>query len=388
MSTLKQSWFTLSCLQLSGALSLPVIMIGYYLGQHYSLENCLIQIVLGNLSLFFLAAFYITVISKNKLLTVELAQCLLGPGGTALCAAGMVLSLLGWSAIQIHLLAATTSHFYLAVLGSALFLYFLTCKNLAYLARINKIILPFLVGSLGYFLVTAPQAGVTTPQLGTEPFKLGLVMILTAGSGLVFDLPTFYRHAATPRQAILSLALIFLLSLPLIEGLGIYLAAHYSNNGNWLQSFINSFNLPTLFLLISSGLLGSCLNLYSATMILNSTLGFSYRKMLFLCCGLSALLSLINLEQKLSVFLEIINLNAEIITVLIFIYVFFKGSQLPHPKPAQKRMHQAIFYLTIGFASCTKIFRLSLFNDLFLDTAFISCALMTIYYLRLGGYQK
>jgi len=380
MSNLKQSWFTLSCLQLSGALSLPVIMIGYYIGQHYSFQQSLQQIMLGNSILFLLSLFYQRVINQKKMLTIEFARHLFGPTGTLICAAGMALSLIGWSAIQMQLIQAASGHTYLVGLLFALLIYFLTCKDLAYLALANKILLPIVGLCLGYLLIFTPTAVPSNLEIKAEPFKLGLMMVITAGSGLVFDLPTFYRHAATPKAALLSLTIIFLISLPLIETLGIYLATHYPQNNSWIQSLLNSINLPSLFFLILSGLLGTCLNLYSATMVVNRILGFSYKKTLFFCCFISALLSQLNLEKQFSFFLEIINLNAEVITVLILTYVAFKGASLPQPTSGQKKMHQSIFYLALVYAIATRVFRLSVFHDLFLDTAFISFSLMLSYY--------
>src|SRR5689334_9051173 len=104
MKTFNQSWLTLSCLQLSGALSLPVIMVGYYLGHHASLEACLGQIFVGNALLFFISLFYMNVIHQKKMVTIEFAQCLFGSRGSFICAASMAISLMGWSAIQLHLI--------------------------------------------------------------------------------------------------------------------------------------------------------------------------------------------------------------------------------------------------------------------------------------------
>ena len=382
MSSFKQSWVTLSCLQLSGALSLPIIMIGFYLGRHYSVQTGLLQIILGNASLFILSLLYMRLINREKRITIEFAQALFGPGGTSLCAAGLVISLIGWSAIQINLLAASTRQPYFTAVLTALVIYFLTCRDLAYLARANKIILPLLGASLVYLLLTIPQARSFTPVLAHEAFILGLMMVVTAGSGLVFDLPTFFRHAATTRDALLALTMLFLLALPAIECLGIYLALHFSNNEHWIAGFLSSFSLPALFFLMLSGLSGACLNLYSATVVMNKLLGYSYKKTLLFFCSLSALFAMVNLERHFSTFLEVINLNAEIITVLLLVYMGFKGVQLPQPASNQKRSHQAIFFLVLLYAGCSKLFQISLTQDLFLDTALLSCILMSGYYLK------
>jgi cytosine permease len=382
MNHLQQSWIPLSCLQLSGALSLPVILIGYYLGQHYSLENCLLQLLLGNLLLFALAVFYASVITQKKFVTIEFAQHLFGRAGTLICALGLVFSMLGWSAIQIHLMTALTPQPYLAALCAALLVYFLTYRDLAYLVKANILLLPLAGLSLAYLLFTTAEGQPALLPSKTEPFKLGFVMVLTAGSGLLFDLPTFYRQAASAKEAFLSLAFVFLVALPLIEGLGLFLATHYASNSNWIQSFVRSFNLPSLLFLVLSGLMGTCLNLYSATLVLNRTLGFSYQKTLLGFCLLSALLATINLEQQFASFLEVINLNAEIITVFTLVYVAIKGKNLPLPTKRQKAAHQFLLLLALIYALTGRFLKLSLFEDWLLDTAFISCALMSLYYFN------
>lgn len=388
MSQFKQSWFTLSCLQLSGAVSLPIIMIGFYLGQHYSLGTSLLQILLGNLSLFVLAALYMRVINRQKQVTIEFAQALFGRSGTYLCAAGLVLSLIGWSAIQINLLAAITPQPSFAAMLIAGIIYFLTCRDLAYLARINKLVLPLLGASLIYLLVSMPHTEAFVFPRKNESWKLGFMMVITAGSGLVFDLPTFFRHAATPRAALQALAVIFLLSLPAIEGLGIHLALHFGNNEHWVKGFLSSFSLPSLFFLMVSGLSGACLNLYSATLVLNRLLGYHYRKTLLLLCSLSGLFAFVNLERHFSSFLELINLNAEIITVLILIYITFKGAHLPQPSLQQKKAHQVIFFLVLVYAGCSRLFQISLTQDLFLDVAMLSAVLMSSYCLGVASKER
>lgn len=58
MKNLSQSWITMSLLQLSGILSLPILMLGYYLGQHYSWRAGMTQIYLANTILLLVALYY------------------------------------------------------------------------------------------------------------------------------------------------------------------------------------------------------------------------------------------------------------------------------------------------------------------------------------------
>jgi cytosine permease len=381
---LKQSWLTLGCLQLSGALSLPVIMIGYYLRQHGSLQQSLCQLLTGNLILFGLSAFYLLLINQKKMTTIEFAQHLFGRTGTTLCAVGMVLSLIGWSAIQINLISVAMGHnSYMLNLLIALVIYVFTRKDLAYLAGINKRLLPIICLCFCTILISASKTPLTHATIPHTSFSLGFVMIITAGSGLVFDLPTFYRHAATPKDGLLGLVFIFGLALPVVEGAGIYLATHSAlttDSNDWVNHFIQHFNVFSLFFLMLSGLLGTCLNLYSASIIINRTVKITYQQALLFCSVLAATMALINLEKHFSLFLEIINLNAEVITILLFMYVVFKGYRLPEPNPSQKKLHQRIFYLTILYAIGSKLFQLNLLHDLFLETAIMAFFAMIICY--------
>ncbi|MDR3477908.1 MAG: hypothetical protein P4M14_07745 [Gammaproteobacteria bacterium] len=380
INQIKQSWLTLGCLQLSGALSLPVILIGYYLGQHGGTQAALLQLGLGNAILFCLSAFYLAIIHPKKWVTIEFAQHLFGSAGTYICAVGMVLSLIGWSAIQINLIGLAIGHSTIFVnMLMVLLIYAFTCRDLTYLATVNKLLLPIICLCFCYMLVSVPSNSFPHAPIALDSFKIGLMMVITAGSGLVFDLPTFYRHAATPKDGLLGLIFIFGFALPLVECAGIYLAKQSFlpvDYSDWMTNFINHFDLFSLFFLMLSGLLGTCLNLYSAGIIVSRTIKLSYQQSLLLCSVLAAMLSLINLEKQFGFFLEIINLNAEIMTALLFMYVMVRGRQLPMPDTRQKRLHQSIFYLVIFYAITSKFFQCNVLHDVFLETALLTCGLM------------
>jgi len=383
MQIYKQSWLTLSALQLSGAMSLPVMLVGFYLGQHYSLYASILAIMLGNLILLSLALFYQKSIYQKKWATIEFAQALFGKNGSTISAMGLMMSLVGWSAIQINLITTVLGGSLLIPPLLVALIYGLSRNDLKRFATANYVILAMVIGCLSYFLLTMSHPKILQPVMQAESFRLGLLLVLTTGCGALFDLPTFYRHAATRKDLILSLMLVFMFILPLIEIVGIYVSTQCTFVGDqstWIGQFVHTFNFSSLLFLIMSGMLGACLNLYSASVVMNKTFSISYKKSLFVLGLASGLLSLVNLENHFLTILEIINLNTEIVFVLIMVYLAIKGSTMLIPTIQQRKIHQCLFLLILSYLLLTKIYPIDLFHDLFIDTAFLGVLCMTIYY--------
>lgn len=114
MAESTQNWRQLSIIQIGGAICLPVMMVGQILAQMYGLTSALLVILIGNLLLFAMASVTSFAGAKEKKSTAEFAIDLFGHRGKGFFSGAMVISVVGWFAIQLQLmglcLSSTFSH--------------------------------------------------------------------------------------------------------------------------------------------------------------------------------------------------------------------------------------------------------------------------------------
>lgn len=387
---IKQNWLQLTLIQTSGALSLPVLMAGYFLGSRYNLQEITFQIIGGNIILLAIAVLFSFVIHRYQIVTIEFAQRLFGSKGSIICAASLAISLIGWSTLQLHvvnsIIVKQLNMITMAeqVLTGCLFgglIYFLTFKGLIYFASINKILVPILVVILLYTCLSPARSIIPiTLSAGQHATQMGLMTILTIASAVVFDLPTFYKHAKSKKAAVSSLVVLFLFILPIIEALGVYLGRHNANEAHDLiNAFLSNFSAFPLFFLSLSAILTSCMNLYSMSVTVNRTFGFSFRKILLGGVFICTALSYVKMDKQWSIFLEVINVSSEVVTILILSYFLFNGLNNFNPNRFEQVVYQIIFYLIIFYVACEQFLRISIFQDLIVDVAFLTFLLIALY---------
>jgi purine-cytosine permease-like protein len=377
---------TLSCLdltyiQVSGALSLPVMLIGYVLGQHFSIQESLMPIFIGNAVLCVMACLYMPVIQQHNMTTIDFATYLFGQRGALLCALGMVTSLVGWSAIQLHLSSSIFSYPMIGILIMTMVVMLVSAKEINGLANVNKLLLPALIASLLYLLFSTTGSPAIMKLNAPLSLQVGIVLVITAGCGIIFDLPTFYRFSQSTKSGTKSLLILFLMAYPLIEGFGVYLSRLALGSGTDVSQFLQQFNRVSLVFLLLSGMIASCLNLYSASIIINRTTKLSYLKSLVIVSVCSGLLAFIDIQEHYALFLEIMNVCAEILGVLVLTYIVIHRVAMPAPSVTQKKMHLLFFLVSMFAIIFSRLNQFSLTGDLFLDVGILTSFFMVVYYL-------
>src|SRR5689334_4893361 len=101
----RQDWWQLSSIQLGGIICLPVFMIGQTLSQTYGFTSAVASILLGNAILLFLGLAAAKMSHEKRKTTMENAVDFFGERGVAFFALSLSLSLLGWFAIQLNMMA-------------------------------------------------------------------------------------------------------------------------------------------------------------------------------------------------------------------------------------------------------------------------------------------
>jgi purine-cytosine permease-like protein len=394
MTIKQQNTLTLTTVQLSGAISLPVLMAGYFVGSHYQTDLALIQIIVSNVILFICAYCYAAVAFQHKETTVMLAARFFGERGVVICALGMLMLMLGWSVIQLNymtsgltaLLNLTSRSSQLALAAASCFLLYLSiARGLHYFAKISQLLMPIFILALGLTLYDSFNTAATSQTLPSFPIMAGFIIIMSTASGLLFDLPTYYRHAVTLKAARQSLTLLFLFIIPGMQCLGVYLAktyslATYANND--MTSIFKAFSASGLVFFLLSSFLSNCINWYSAATICNQFIKLRQQVVLPVIAILCFLGSMINITDYLLPLLELINIIGELILCLILVYVFFNGANLKSISLDQTQQHTNILYFILACLLATRVLPIPLAQDSFVTAALLSITLMTITCMR------
>jgi cytosine permease len=233
-ATHKQSWLQLLSIQAGGALCLPVIMIGQIVCQNYGWLAATLIVGVGNLLLLVLALAFAAMSTHRPQSTAQHAVYYFGQQGRLGFASLMTVTMLAWFAVQLNVMSLSLKQLFDGIgltialpffnVGLGLLLSGVMCFGMKAVEKLSNISAPLLVLTLLYALVftsgTLPEAvPLTLSWIG------GLSLIIGGGIGSVIDLPTFFQHARSRKDALIAVVLIYGLAVPFIEGVGLYLTA-------------------------------------------------------------------------------------------------------------------------------------------------------------------
>jgi purine-cytosine permease-like protein len=222
-----QSWKTLTAIQIGGALCLPVLAVGQMLGHTVGLSNAIAASVAGNVVLCTLGLLIGPYGARHKMSTIECAEQFLGGYATFLVASTVVLSCLGWFALQLGIMAQPFIEIFgsrgglIATVFMGLLITASTLKGVAAVGFVADCAVPLFVLTLIASVVKAgPVHSITLPTLHTDSVLLVIALSLAA----IVDLPTFFRFANSERDARISVVLLCLVGLPILHTTGAYIA--------------------------------------------------------------------------------------------------------------------------------------------------------------------
>lgn len=234
LSVKKQSWWQLLSIQAGGTICLPVIMVGGLVCQKFGWLSALLSVGFGNLFLLIIGYLLASLSTYRPQSTVEHAVSYFGNRGRLLLASLMMFSMLGWFGIQINVMSLSCAQFF-NMLGIAIPDLFL---NIGIGIIISCVMCLGMKAMKGLSYVSAPLLGLTLLYAtfssgGVIPLAAplaiswlgGLSLIIGANIAAVIDLPTFFRHAKSSRDAKTCILLLYGLVVPFIEIVGIYLSA-------------------------------------------------------------------------------------------------------------------------------------------------------------------
>lgn len=228
----KQSWWQLLSIQTGGTICLPVIMIGSLVCQKFGWASAVLSVGMGNLFLLILGYLLASLSSYRPQSTVEHATTYFGKTGKWLFGFVMILSMLGWFGIQLNVMSLSAvqlfSGFDLSIpffalnIGMGIIISCIMCFGMKAMKNLSYLSAPLLGITLLY---AAFSAGGVLPPMTFLPISWvsGLSLVIGANIAAVIDLPTFFRHAKSKKDAKLCILLLYGIVVPLIEIVGVYL---------------------------------------------------------------------------------------------------------------------------------------------------------------------
>lgn len=279
----EHNWLQLATIQVAGAICLPILMIGEQLGRTYGFKTAIISILVGNSFLFALAIITVLMAYQFKEYTIQNAIRYFGSSGTKLLGCNMLLSLTGWFAIQLNLISLSIEKSCLLLLGYnipiiALNIIIGSCITIASLfglesiKKLATISMPFFIGTMAIALLQALQNPTVIPTNVISSYQ-GISLVIASAIMAVIDLPTYYRFAKSSKDSIISVFILFIITVPLLEIIGAYIALHNTGT-NILETLTAHHNIVWqlwIFLfLILAGWTTNNMNLYSATTALQT----------------------------------------------------------------------------------------------------------------------
>lgn len=272
------SWWQLLCIQISECFCLPTIIIGQLLGEKYGWQVALTTICAGNAILLLIALVYVCMSAEKRQPIIEYTAETFGKKFLPLFGILITCSLLGWFALQLNVMSVTLQRL-LEALGLELNLFSSNGLNII----LGLLLSLFMLGNIKAVRITAVlcvpiltiiliYALLRIDNNATAPLPLsssleGISLIMGYQIFYVIDLPTFFQHSKSRKDSIFAIVLLYGITTPLLEGLGVYLS--YAAAGTTILDLftpgadISWYPMAALFLLLS-GWTTSNTNLYSA----------------------------------------------------------------------------------------------------------------------------
>lgn len=289
-------------------MSLPLIMVGQYLGSMLGFTTGLMALLVGNLFLVSIAIPMAILSHQKKEPTGEVTKLFFGERGKLFFSLLLSLAMFGWFAIQVNIISQAIlkmagMNIPPAVLNLSIGLLITlgALKGIKFIGKIAYFSLPLFIFTLLALCYFAP-----VPEIGplTLHFDLPLIcMVIGAAIAGVIDMPTYFLHAKSKKDAVLAAIILFGFIVPVIELSGLYIGSNGANL-SFIDSVIqNKSSFWTILIsifIVFSGWTTNNLNLYSS--VVNSEklllkLGFGTRCFIL---GIAAtMLSLINSDLEL-----------------------------------------------------------------------------------------
>lgn len=383
-------WKQLTSLVVGGAICHPVIMVGHKLCQAYGLPSALLAIGIGNGILFALAMIMLSMSMKNRKVTAENAQDAFGRQGSKYFAAILLTAKTAWFAIQLNVMslslhALLESFTGLSLptgminLGLGVLIVGVALCGIQALSLLSSLSMPVLIGTMAYAVY---YAGQTAHPIVDFPLTIeGASITIATALIAVIDMPTYFRLVRSRRDGLIAVIIIYLLALPAIEGVGVYLA--YANPAVTLMETLyleNSalWNIWIALFLLLAGWTTNNTNLYSATVcsgVIAS--GMTDKKRTLLVGCMATMLALMGILEHFTVFLQLMGIMVGSMGAVIIVRYLLGCCAVLRTTSIINAVHLGAFAsgVLVGLLSLAKLISIT---QMPLVDAFCMAALVTL----------
>lgn len=327
-----QKWTQLSAVQIGGAVCLPIFIIGHALEKGYGLTSALFAIVLGNLILMCMGFVLAGASACNRKSTAECAIDIFGASGKAFFSLAMVIAMMGWYAIQLNVMTVSMKGF--LPQGSELYcnlvlgilMTFFGLRGIKGLEVLSNYSLPVLIATIGFAVYMA--GGGEEKEFERIFSYSGVSFVIGAAIGAVVDLPTFFRHSRSQKDAFIAIAILFGVVIPILEGVGVYLSYH-SFGDDIVAALMTAepgliWSLWVLLFLILAGWTTNNANLYSASVSMRAFFpGIGHNGRVLALGIIGTLMSCMNFLDHLENFLSVIGIILSAMGAVMVVHYLF-----------------------------------------------------------------
>lgn len=333
-----QNWKQLSSIQVGGVICLPVIVVGQALAKTYGLASALLAIVFGNVVLLALSIVAALMSHNRKLNTIENASASFGSRGAVFFACVLALSLLCWYGIQLNLMGialldllglhAAGLNYVGANVALGIMMTYVSLYGLTALNRLSDLSLPVLIATLIYALLL-PADKPSSYDASQLEFS-GISMVVATAIAAIIDLPTYFRHARSREDAVVSALIVFGVAIPAIELVGVYLGAVREGDSviDLLKGSHPLWNSWVALFVLLAGWTTNNTNLYSAAVGLEFIKpGTTYRSRAWFVGLAGTALACCNLLDNLELLLELLGIGIGSMGAVVLLCYLLKARE-------------------------------------------------------------
>jgi purine-cytosine permease-like protein len=379
---IRHNFIDLTLIQVGGFLCPPAVMLGFILSMNYGISTAALSIMLGNIILALLAIPIGMSASKTRKPTIEYVKQIAGNLGAKIAAAGSLLVMAGWFAINLNLtsesLLSSFAHGQASEMRISLnlligiLIMLAVSRGIEFLKHLSKLTVPLFVVAMGCtFAILLSRNSIDYAAIETPKIALSAILLVVAGAfSMIFDLPTYFRFAQSKKDSTISIIIIFVIAMSIVEMLGVvfYLLSPANSLVEMLTStggiLLICFN--TLFLTVA-GFTTNNGNLYVSSINISALLpGIPHNSRILIAGIISIALSLMDVLAHYETLLQTVLVILACITALIFIHALLQRLAINHVIA----LTSVCFGISVGLCSSLQIVH-------FIDSAYIEAALMT-----------
>lgn len=274
LSDITHNFWQLSSIQMAGGIiSIPILSVGPMIALSSGIINAILSIILGNFILLIMSLAIVLMAYKHRLNAVENAKKIIGKKAGRILAFFILISMIGWLARQLSSGMDKIRMFLffdnfeigplIGVISALILLSGIKgLKRISQIAMIPLVIFVIIIMTYVGFKSSFPNYPAFSKL---DLFGIAPVMGVLIAS--IIDYPTFYRHSKTKKDAIISLFMLFFMTVFLQIAAVFLFDISTNNNPNIMHLLMENpvICAVTLLFLFISMICSIAWNMYAAS---------------------------------------------------------------------------------------------------------------------------